>query len=168
MSQAQLSPSSARQSAKDSAFARALPGLLAAFSGLIFGLGLIIGGMTDPSKVIGFLDFAGDWEPALAFVMAGGVGVHFLLSQFVLKRKSPLFDQVFHLPTKRDLDAKLLFGAAIFGAGWGLAGYCPGPGIVGGGAGSESAIIFVATLIIGMVIQHGVFEPRPQRTSTPC
>ncbi len=168
MSPPRSSSSSLKQPVQGPGLASALPRILAGVSGLLFGLGLIIGGMTDPSKVIGFLDFAGDWEPALAFVMAGGVGVHFLLSQFVLKRKSPLYDQVFHLPTKRDLDAKLLVGAAIFGIGWGLAGYCPGPGIVAGGAGSESAIIFVATLIIGMIVQHGVFEPRPQRTSTPC
>lgn len=145
-----------------------LPALFAVLSGLLFGVGLIVGGMTDPAKVMGFLDFTGAWEPALVFVMGGGVAVHFLLMQFVLKRKSPFFEGVFHLPTRRSLDRPLLVGAALFGAGWGLAGYCPGPGIVAAAAGGHGAIVFVATLIIGMIIQHGVSDPKPQRTTSPC
>lgn|GEM_PF-147963 len=162
------SPSARPDGSNERARPRAIPALLAILSGLLFGAGLIIGGMTDPSKVMGFLDFTGVWQPALAFVMAGGVGVHFLLMQFVLRRKSPLFDTAFHLPTRRDLDRPLIIGAALFGAGWGLAGYCPGPGIVAAAAGGHGAIVFAATLIVGMVIQHGVSDPRPQRTTTPC
>jgi uncharacterized protein len=151
-----------------SAASRVVQIVLAVISGGLFGAGLIIGGMTDPNKVLGFLDFTGAWEPALAFVMAGGVAVHFLLMQFVLKRRSPIFENAFHLPTKGDLDGRLLAGAAIFGVGWGLAGYCPGPGLVSGGAAMQGAMVFVLTMLVGMIIQHGVFDPKPHKTNTPC
>lgn len=142
--------------------------VLAVVSGGLFGAGLIIGGMTDPNKVLNFLDFTGAWEPALAFVMAGGVAVHFLLMQLVLKRTSPIFENAFHLPTKRDLDGRLISGAVLFGVGWALAGYCPGPGLVAGGAAMQGAMVFVLTMVVGMIIQHGVFDPKPHKTNTPC
>ena len=127
--------------------------LLALFTGLLFGLGLVLSGMTEPSKVIGFLDITGAWDPSLAFVMMGAIGVHFIAYQWFIKpRRTPLFDAQFHLKEDRKPDAKLLIGAAIFGAGWGLAGYCPGPGIVAVGSGSVSAIVFVSGMLLGMLI----------------
>jgi uncharacterized membrane protein YedE/YeeE len=168
MSTTHLAPDTRAMPQLSPTASRVLQAVLAIIAGGLFGAGLIIGGMTDPSKVLNFLDFTGKWEPALAFVMAGGVAVHFLLMQFVLKRKSPLFEEAFHLPTKRDLDGRLLAGAAIFGTGWGLAGYCPGPGLVAGGAALQGATVFVLTMLIGMILQHGVFDPKPHRTNTPC
>ena len=138
-----------------------LSALSAIFAGILFGAGLIIGGMTDPGNVIGFLDFTGEWRPALAFVMAGGVAVHFLLLRFVLRRPTPLLAPAFNLPTSTDLDRKLLIGAAIFGVGWGLAGFCPGPGLVAGGTGSQSALVFVGAMVVGMLLEHGLLERKP-------
>jgi uncharacterized membrane protein YedE/YeeE len=135
-----------------------LSALSALLAGLLFGAGLILGGMTDPANVLAFLDFTGEWRPALAFVMAGGVAVHFLLLQFVLKRPAPLLAPMFHLPTAADLDAKLLIGSAIFGVGWGLAGFCPGPGLVSAGTGSQSALVFVGAMIVGMLLEHALVE----------
>ena len=168
MSTAHLAPDTRPVAPLSATASRVLQAVLTMIAGGLFGAGLIIGGMTDPSKVVNFLDFTGSWEPALAFVMAGGVAVHFLLMQFVLKRKSPIFEDVFHLPTKRELDVRLLSGAAIFGVGWGLAGYCPGPGLVAGGAALQGATVFVLTMLIGMILQHGLFDPKPHRTNTPC
>ena len=97
--------------------------LLAPFvAGALFALGLILGGMTEPGKVIGFLDLAGDWDPSLLFVMGGGLLVHGLLYRLVMRRGSPLFEAKFHVPSRRDIDRRLVLGAAIFGAGWGLGG----------------------------------------------
>ena len=138
-----------------------LSAVSAIFAGLLFGAGLIIGGMTDPRNVLAFLDFTGDWRPALAFVMAGGVAVHFLLLQFVLKRPTPLLAPSFHLPTATDLDPKLLVGAALFGVGWGLAGFCPGPGLVAGGTGSLSGLVFVGAMVVGMMLEHATLERKP-------
>tara|TARA_B100000700_G_scaffold200234_1_gene220209 strand:- start:22069 stop:22488 length:420 start_codon:yes stop_codon:yes gene_type:complete len=98
-------------------------------AGLLFGLGLALGGMTDPARVIGFLDLAGDWDPTLMFVLGGAVVTTFIGYRWVLRRRAPLFAGGFQLPTRRDLDAKLLGGAALFGIGWGLSGYCPGPAV---------------------------------------
>lgn len=146
----------------------ALPAIAAVLSGVLFGVGLIVGGMTDPAKVIGFLDFTGEWVPALVFVLGGAVAVHFLLIQLVLKRQAPVFAPRFLLPTKKELDARLLGGAALFGVGWGLAGYCPGPGLVSAGAAGQGAMVFVATMIVGMLVQHALFAPRPEKTVSPC
>jgi hypothetical protein len=126
-------------------------------AGLLFGLGLIISGMTDPAKVIAFLDFtgvAGGWDPSLALVMGGAVSIHFVLFRVITKRASPLFDTRFHLPTRTDLDPKLITGSAIFGLGWGLGGYCPGPGLVSVPSASIGAIAFVAAMTLGMWLQH--------------
>jgi uncharacterized membrane protein YedE/YeeE len=130
----------------------------AVLAGLLFGAGLIIGGMTDPTNVLAFLDFTGAWRPALAFVMAGGVAVHFLLMQFVLKRPAPILAPTFQLPPATALDRRLLIGSAIFGVGWGLAGFCPGPGLVSGGSGSLSALVFVGAMAVGMLLEHAVLE----------
>jgi len=129
-------------------------------SGLIFAIGLGISGMTSQDKVIGFLDISGKWDPSLAFVMLGAIAVHFVASRLVRKRKSPLFDTKFHLPTSQDLDKKLLAGAALFGVGWGLGGFCPGPGIVSALKGGAAPLLFVGTMTVGMIIQHYVFAPR--------
>ncbi|WP_136253182.1 DUF6691 family protein [Onishia niordana] len=99
------------------------------FAGLLFGLGLAVGGMTDPARVIGFLDVAGAWDPTLMFVLGGAVVTTFIGYRLVFHRAAPLLAGAFQLPTRRDLDARLLGGAALFGIGWGLSGYCPGPAV---------------------------------------
>jgi uncharacterized membrane protein YedE/YeeE len=131
--------------------------LLAAFAaGALFAAGLATSGMTRPSKVRGFLDFAGTWDPTLLFVMGGAVTVYFVLHRLVLKRPAPRFDSKFHLPTRKDIDGRLVAGAAIFGVGWGLGGYCPGPGLVSVASGAIGAVVFVAAMVAGMWIQRGV------------
>ncbi len=122
--------------------------------GLLFGWGLLISGMTDPGKVIGFLDLAGTWDPSLAFVMGGGVLVGLLGFTLAKKRTTSFLGSAMHLPTSRDIDRRLVLGSLTFGAGWGLAGFCPGPGIVAMGAGESKAALFVLAMIAGM----GVFE----------
>lgn len=119
-------------------------------SGGLFGAGLVVSGMTRPSKVIGFLDFLGRWDASLVLVMAGAVAVHMVLYRFILKRRSPLYDVRFHIPTRRDIDARLVLGAVLFGVGWGLGGYCPGPGLVSLGGGALPALVFVAVMAAGM------------------
>lgn len=120
--------------------------------GVIFALGLGISGMTQVQVVRGFLDVLGDWNPALIGVMVGAILVHSIFFYFIKKRKSPLFDTKFYLPTRKDLDKRLLIGAAIFGLGWGWAGICPGPGIVAMTSGNQNIIIFVISLLAGMVL----------------
>jgi len=122
--------------------------------GLVFGFGLLLSGMSDPAKVLNFLDLggiaSGNWDPSLAFVMAGAVAVTFVGFRFVLQRSRPLFAERFHLPTKRELDLRIVAGPAIFGVGWGLAGLCPGPALTALGFGSRAAFIFVAAMLTGM------------------
>ncbi|AJY53045.1 MULTISPECIES: DUF6691 family protein [unclassified Halomonas] len=101
--------------------------LMGYLAGLLFGLGLAIGGMTDPTRVLNFLDVFGDWDPTLMFVLGGAVTTTFIGYRLVLRRSQPLFAQAFQLPTRRDLDGRLMGGAVLFGIGWGLSGYCPGP-----------------------------------------
>lgn len=144
-------------------------------SGALFGLGLIVAGMTKPEKVIGFLDFTGSWDPSLMFVMGGAVMVHFILFRVVRRLPTPVFDTKFHIPTRRDLDARLLIGAALFGIGWGLGGFCPGPGLVSLASGSLAPIVFVLAMTAGMLVQRtwdsirlrkteGATEPAPTLT----
>ncbi|MCG2580018.1 MAG: YeeE/YedE family protein [Marinobacter sp.] len=126
---------------------------LAAFgSGLVFGLGLLVSGMANPEKVLGFLDIAGLWDPSLAFVMGGAILVGFFA--FAVARKRTLSFLGFHmkLPASDRVDTRLVVGSLIFGAGWGIAGFCPGPGLVALGAGEIKAAVFVAAMIAGMVI----------------
>ena len=118
--------------------------------GLLFGWGLLIAGMTDPAKVIGFLDLAGAWDPSLAFVMGGGVLVGLVGFALAKKRTTSFLGSAMHLPTSRDIDRRLVLGSLTFGAGWGLAGFCPGPGIVAMGAGESKATLFVVAMIAGM------------------
>jgi hypothetical protein len=129
--------------------------VLAALAGLLFGAGLLVSGMTQPIKVIGFLDVTRAWDPSLAFVMGGAVLVNALAFWWVASRRAaPWLDRAFHLPTRRDVDLPLVAGAAIFGIGWGLGGFCPGPGLVSAAAGSESGAAFVAAMLVGMLVQH--------------
>jgi uncharacterized membrane protein YedE/YeeE len=135
-------------------------------SGLLFAAGLVIAGMTQPAKVIGFLDFLGDWDPSLAFVMGGGMLVYFVAYRLITrKRKAPIFEASFTLPTRKDIDLSLVGGAALFGAGWGLAGYCPGPAITSLGSGSLSAIVFVLAMVAGMALYRAVEVHRASRAN---
>ena len=127
--------------------------LLISFAcGLLFGIGLIVSQMSNPAKVIGFLDLAGEWDPSLALVMAGAVAVFSVLYRLALRRRAPLFDTRFFVPEKTRIDGRLLAGAAIFGVGWGLAGFCPGPAIVSSGFGEPRVWLFVAAVIVGMLV----------------
>lgn len=125
-------------------------------TGALFGVGLAISGMTKPSKVVGFLDVFGAWDASLAFVMLGAIAVHFIAHRLVVKRPSPLFDLRFHLPTRKDIDMRLILGAVLFGTGWGLGGFCPGPGLVTAAGGMTAALVFVGGMTIGMKIEHVV------------
>lgn len=124
----------------------------ALFAGVLFGAGLVVGGMTDPRKVIGFLDLGGAWDPSLALVMLGAVAVHLLAYRWVRGSAAPLFAPHFAIPKLRQLDPRLIGGSALFGAGWGLAGYCPGPAITSLGAGSREAFAFVGAMFAGMFL----------------
>ena len=128
-------------------------GLLASLaSGIVFGLGMAISGMTNTDRVQGFLDLAGAWDPTLAFVMAGGMMVTFIGYKVILKNPAPLLADMFHVPTRTDIDKPLLIGAVLFGAGWGLVGYCPGPAVAGLSYGYTATLIFVPTMIVGMLL----------------
>ncbi|MBK8908902.1 MAG: YeeE/YedE family protein [Rhodospirillales bacterium] len=130
--------------------------LAALIAGILFGAGLAISQMINPAKVLAFLDVAGDWDPSLAFVMLGAVAVTATGYGLVFRRRRPLFDSGFHVPTRRDIDAKLIFGAAVFGAGWGLAGYCPGPALAGLAGGAAETIVFVAFMAGAMIMTNRV------------
>ncbi|MGI1677861.1 MAG: YeeE/YedE family protein [Cellvibrionaceae bacterium] len=122
--------------------------------GIVFGAGLAISGMTDTAKVIGFLDIFGDWMPDLMFVMGGAVLVTLLSFRFVLKRTAPVICDTFELPTNKNLDPKLISGAALFGIGWGIYGYCPGPAIASLAYLHIESILFVVSMTVGMAIVH--------------
>lgn len=127
---------------------------LAAVAGALFAVGLLVSGMTQPAKVVAFLDVAGAWDPSLAFVMGGAMVVYALAAWRIRGRGAPWFDRGFHLPTRRDVDRPLVLGSAIFGIGWGLGGLCPGPALVSAAAGSGAAAAFVAAMLAGMAAQH--------------
>jgi len=120
--------------------------------GLLFGTGLIVSGMINPAKVIGFLDIFGQWDPSLAFVMAGAVAVTFVGYRFVLKRNQPYFATDFSLPTRTDIDVRLFAGPVLFGTGWGLVGLCPGPAIAAFSAAPNSTWVFFVSMVIGMAL----------------
>ncbi len=124
--------------------------IAALLCGLLFGAGLALSGMTDTAKVIGFLDIFGDWVPDLAFVMGGAVAVTATLFTLVLRRSRPFFAEAFSLPQSRVIDGRLLAGTALFGVGWGLYGYCPGPGLTALVYGHSGALAFVASMLAGM------------------
>ena len=124
----------------------------ALLSGLVFGLGLMVSGMANPAKVLGFLDLAGAWDPSLALVMAGAILVGFFAFLVAKKRTRSFIGAEMKLPTASAIDRRLLTGSALFGAGWGVAGFCPGPGLVALGMGEPKALVFVAAMLVGMVI----------------
>ena len=124
--------------------------LVALAAGLLFGVGLIVSGMTQPVKVLGFLDVTGRFDASLMLVMVGAIGVHFFGYRWARRRSAPVYDEKFHVPTHTQIDASLIAGAVIFGVGWGLGGYCPGPGIVSLVGGGYSALTFVSAMLIGI------------------
>ncbi|UPK33070.1 YeeE/YedE family protein [Bradyrhizobium sp. 186] len=141
--------------------------------GLIFGLGLIVSGMSNPAKVLNFLDVggipAGTWDASLAFVMAGAVAVAFVGYNRVLKLARPFLAERFYVPTRNDIDPKIVVGPAIFGIGWGLAGFCPGPALTALGFGSASAFIFVAAMCAGMMLARFIARlPSSARVVAPA
>jgi len=119
--------------------------------GLLFGWGLLLSGMTDPAKVLGFLDLFGHWDPSLALVMGGAIAVGFFAFALARRRTPTFLGGGMHLPSSRDIDKRLVVGSLIFGAGWGLAGFCPGPGIVAMAGGEIKAVVFVAAMVVGML-----------------
>jgi len=129
--------------------------------GLFFGLGLILSGMTDPGKVLGFLDIAGIWDPSLALVMGGAIAVGFFAFAIAKKRTVNFLGGALHLPKSNEIDKPLVIGAMMFGAGWGLAGFCPGPAIVSLASGQIKAAMFVVFMLVGMQ----VFEVWNRQTS---
>ena len=123
---------------------------LALAAGTVFGIGLGLSQMIDRQRVLGFLDLAGIWDPTLLFVLIGAVAFTIVSFRFVLRRKAPLWEEKFFVPSRNDIDKKLLIGSALFGVGWGISGYCPGPGITALVLGSWNPVLFVLALIAGM------------------
>ena len=131
--------------------------------GLVFGLGLILAGMTDPGKVIGFLDLAGAWDPSLAFVMGGAIAIGFVGFAVARRRTTAFLGGVMHLPASTDIDRRLIVGSLVFGVGWGLAGFCPGPAVVAAGAGHWQAALFTAAMLAGMGLHEVTLQPARRR-----
>jgi uncharacterized membrane protein YedE/YeeE len=123
--------------------------LIALLSGLLFGFGLSLSQMIDRDRVLGFLDVSGDWDPTLLFVLGGAVGVTVIAFRFVLRLPRPIFASKFYLPTRKDIDLPLILGTAIFGIGWGIAGYCPGPSITALVLGIPNPVLFIMAFILG-------------------
>lgn len=128
--------------------------IAALVAGLLFGVGLVISQMINPEKVLAFLDILGNWDPSLLFVLGAAVGVNLIGYHLTMRRSHPVFDTRFHLPAKHNIDARLMMGAALFGVGWGLAGYCPGPVIAALPMGLMEPFIFLAAVLAGM----GLYE----------
>ena len=140
--------------------------MVSLIAGILFGSGLVVGGMTDPGKVIGFLDLAGQWDPSLAFVMGAALCVTLPVFQFVIPRRGrPVLGSLFFLPTKTDLDPQLLGGAVLFGIGWGIAGLCPGPAIANLVSGTPEVLAFVVAMIAGMWLRDRMTAPGAGNTS---
>jgi uncharacterized membrane protein YedE/YeeE len=135
--------------------------------GLTFGLGIALSGMINPAKVLNFFDLAGAWDPSLAFVMGGALAVTAVGYRLVLRGKRPLFDDRFHLPQERAIDARLVGGAAIFGVGWGLAGFCPGGALPALGTGRTEVLVFVAALVAGILATRAILHRRPPPQPLP-
>lgn len=127
------------------------------FPGLVFGIGLTISGMTDPAKVIGFLDITGNWDPSLALVMVGALSSFALCSKLIARRQAPILGGELPGPPSSSIDGRLLAGAALFGIGWGLGGLCPGPAIANLGALRTEAALFVGAMLVGMTLAHRLF-----------
>jgi uncharacterized membrane protein YedE/YeeE len=125
-------------------------------AGALFAIGLAVSGMTDPAKVTAFLDVTGAWDPSLAFVLAAAIAVHLPLVRLARQRKAPLFDTKFHWPTNHGIDARLILGSAIFGVGWGLSGYCPGPALTSLVAGLPPLLAFVGAMLVGLLATRAI------------
>lgn len=132
----------------------ALRNLAALVSGTLFGLGLSLAQMTNPDKVLNFLDIAGHWDPSLLLVLGGAVTLSALGYQLVFKRGTPVWDRVFHLPLPQSIDRSLVLGSALFGLGWGISGYCPGPAIASIGFGNPEALWVVPSIVAGAALQR--------------
>lgn len=118
--------------------------------GFLFAIGLGVSGMTNPEKVVSFLDIFGNWDPSLVFVMGGALFIHIIFYKFIMKRSSPLFSTQFHIPDRRDINARLITGSMLFGIGWGLVGYCPAPAITSLASMTLNPVIFVISMLAGM------------------
>lgn len=132
--------------------------------GLLFGLGLLLSGMTDPGKVLGFLDLFGNWDPSLALVMGGAIGVGVFAFALAKKRTVSFLGGAMRMPTSHQIDQRLIVGALMFGAGWGLAGFCPGPALVSLAAGQPKAVVFAVFMVVGMIVFE-VLDRRSQKSS---
>lgn len=137
--------------------------ITALLAGVLFGVGLLVSGMTDPSKVLGFLDLAGRWDPSLGFVMAGAIAVGLVAFRFTAGRDKSLLGGVMRLPAATHIDRRLVFGGLAFGAGWGLAGYCPGPALASLATGGAKPLIFTGAMIAGMVVFELLERAHPAR-----
>jgi hypothetical protein len=138
-------------------------------AGLVFGVGLLISGMTQPSKVLGFLDVGGDWDPSLMFVMGGAIAVHALFARRAVRPGAhPVLAKAFDLPRRNDIDPRLVAGAALFGVGWGISGYCPGPVLVSLPALSGVTVAFVFAMALGMLaVRRSIDKPSDNTIGTP-
>lgn len=145
-----------------------MPTLFAFISGLVFGLGLIISGMANPAKVLGFLDIAGTWDPSLAFVMAGAIAVGVMAFAIARRRSVTALGLLMKLPEARDIDRRLVGGGTLFGIGWGIAGFCPGPALVALGMGEGKAMVFVLAMLGGMVLFEFLEQRNRSRTPQPA
>ena len=132
--------------------------LLTLFAGLTFGFGLIISGMSNPNKVINFLDITGNWDPSLALVMLGAIPLAFLGFRWIETSHKTIFNEALHLPGKDNFNPSLLLGSLLFGVGWAITGFCPGPALVALGTGSVKAIFFVAAMLMGMLVHDRILK----------
>lgn len=131
---------------------------IALLSGILFGAGLALSRMINPNKVLNFLDVAGRWDPSLLFVMIGALSVALIAFRFILKRPAPLWSDSFQLPRKTSIDPQLILGAAIFGIGWGMSGYCPGPSVTGLSLFSQESAVMVAAIYFGFFVAHRLLD----------
>jgi uncharacterized membrane protein YedE/YeeE len=141
---------------------RALP----FFSGVLFAIGLCVSGMTQPMKIENFLDFAGTWDPSLAFVMGGAILAHFAVVIWAKRAQKPIFAERFVWPESKTIDARLIFGAAVFGIGWGLSGYCPGPAIVSIGAASRPLLAFLVAMAVSTLATRFILDRKTEIASS--
>jgi uncharacterized membrane protein YedE/YeeE len=139
--------------------------MVALGSGLLFGIGLLVSGMTQPSKILGFLDFFGAWDASLLFVMLGAISVHFFAYRFMKNRSRALLAPTLLIPTRSDINGKLVLGSALFGVGWGLSGFCPGPSVVALASGALGTLTFVGAMLLGLYAA-GLLERRGQASAT--
>ena len=137
-----------------------MAGIVAVVTGLLFGAGLAASGMTNPEKVQGFLDLTGVWDPSLMFVMGGAVVVTLISFRFILKLSRPVFSEQFHMPSSTAIDTRLIIGAALFGTGWGLVGYCPGPALAATAYLNSDVMIFLVAMFVGAFLGQELLKPR--------